>query len=73
MKLTLPKWGLGSPPGLPKLQGSIIGVKTPRIVMLFISLKSYQSVDVENGLAWAIWNLQHKLWQKERPGVKLAV
>jgi len=27
MKLTLPKWGLGSPPGLPKLQSLIVGVK----------------------------------------------
>jgi hypothetical protein len=30
-------------------------IKTPRIGVLFISLESYQSVDVENGLAWAIW------------------
>jgi hypothetical protein len=53
MKLTLPKWGLGSPPRLPKLQNSITGVKTPCIGVFFISLESYQSVDVENGLAWA--------------------
>ncbi len=51
MKLTLPKWELGSPPGLPKLQSSIAGIKTPRIVAFFISLESYQNVDVENGLA----------------------
>jgi hypothetical protein len=55
MKLTLPKWGLGSPSGLLKLQNSIVGVKTPCIGMFFISLESYQSVDVENGLTWAIW------------------
>jgi hypothetical protein len=55
MKLTLPKWGLRSPPGLPKFESSIAGVKTPRIGMFFILLESYQSVDVENGLAWAIW------------------
>jgi hypothetical protein len=42
-------------------------------VAFFISLENYWNVDVENGLAWVIWNLQHKLWQKERPGVKLAV
>jgi hypothetical protein len=53
--LTLPKWGLGSPSGLLKLQSSISGAKTPCIEALFISLKSYQSLDVENGLAWAIW------------------
>ncbi len=55
MKLTLPKWGLGSPPGLLKLQSSIAGVKTLCIGVFFISLEIYQSVDVENGLAWAIW------------------
>jgi hypothetical protein len=33
----------------------IAGVKTPRIGVFFISLKSYESVDVENELAWAIW------------------
>jgi hypothetical protein len=50
MRLTLPKWELGSPSGLPKLQSSIAGVKTPCIEAFFISLKSYQSVDVENRL-----------------------
>jgi hypothetical protein len=55
MKLTFPKLGLGSPPGLPKLQSLIAKAKTPYIGVFFISLKSYQSVDVENGLAWAIW------------------
>ncbi len=51
MTLTLPKWGLGSPLGLPKLQSSITGVKTPCIEVFFISLENYQSIDVENGLA----------------------
>ncbi len=46
-----PKWGLGSPPRLPKLQSLIVGVKTPCIEEFFISLENYQSVDVENGLA----------------------
>jgi len=41
MKLTLPKLRLGSPLGLPKLQSSIAGVKTPRIEVFFISLESY--------------------------------
>jgi hypothetical protein len=49
MTFTLPKWGLGSPLGLPKLQSSISGVKTPCIKAFFISLESYQSGDVENG------------------------
>jgi len=73
MKFTLPKLGLGSPPRLPKLQSSIAGVKTPRIGVFFISLKSYWIVDVENGLTWAIWTSQHKLWQKERSRVKLPI
>jgi hypothetical protein len=51
MTLTLPKWGLGSPSGLSKLQSLIAGVKTPYIEVFFISLKSYRSVDVENGLS----------------------
>ncbi len=51
MTLTLPKWGLRSLPRLLKLQSSIAGVKTPCIEAFFISLKSYQNVDVENGLA----------------------
>jgi hypothetical protein len=38
--LTLPKMGLGSPPGLPKTQNSIAGVKTPRIEVFFIPLEN---------------------------------
>jgi hypothetical protein len=55
MRLRLPKWGLGSPLGLLKVQSSIVKVKTPRIEAFFISLKNYRSVDVENDLAWVIW------------------
>ncbi len=51
MRLTFPKWGLGSLLGLPKFQNSIAGVKTPCIVTFFISLENYENVDVENGLA----------------------
>jgi hypothetical protein len=51
MTFTLLKWGLGSPLGLSKLQSSIARVKTTCIEVFLISLKSYQSVDVENGLA----------------------
>jgi hypothetical protein len=36
MRLTLPKVGTWSPPGLLKPQSSITGVKTPRIRVLFI-------------------------------------
>jgi len=38
--LTLPKMGLGSLPRLPKTQNAIAGVKTPRIEVFFIPLKS---------------------------------
>ncbi len=72
MRLTLPKWGLGSPLGLRKLQSSIAGVKTPHIGAFSISLKSYQNVDVEMGSHEPFGHLQHKLWQKERLRVKLS-
>jgi hypothetical protein len=51
MRLTLPKRALGSPPRLTKLQSLIARVKTPCTLAFFISLESYQNVDVENGLA----------------------
>ncbi len=38
MKLTLPKVGSWSPPGLLKTQSLIAGVKTPSIEVLFIPL-----------------------------------
>jgi len=68
MKLTLPKWGLESPPRLPKLWSSIAEVKTPHIGVFFISLESYQSVDVENGLAWTIWTFAAQVMAKRRTG-----
>jgi len=66
MTLTLPKWKLGSPLGLLKLQSSIAGVKTPCLEAFFISLKSYQSVDVENGLARTIWTSATQVMAKRR-------
>jgi len=66
MKFTLPKLGLGSPPGLLKLQSSIPRVKTSRIRVFFISLESYQSVNFENGLAWAIWASVAQVMAKRR-------
>jgi hypothetical protein len=68
MKLTLPKLGLGSPSGLSKFQSSIAGVKTPRIGVFFMSLESYQSVDVKNGLAWAIWTSLTQVMVKRKVG-----
>jgi len=40
MRLALPKVGTWSPPGLPKLQSSIVGVKTPCLEVFFIPLES---------------------------------
>jgi len=40
MTFTFLKWGLGSPSGLPTLQSSIAGVKTPRLEAFFMSLES---------------------------------
>jgi hypothetical protein len=66
MKLTLPKLGLGSFLGLLKLQRSMAGVKTPHIEVFFISLESYWSVDVEYGLALAIWISAAQVMAKRR-------
>jgi hypothetical protein len=71
MTLTFPKWGFGSPLGLSKLQNSIVGVKTPCIEMLFISLERYQSVDVDNGLVWAIWTCAAQVMAKRKAGSQI--
>jgi len=68
MKFTLPKLGFGSPPGLPKLQNLIARVKTSCIGVLFISLENYQSVNVENGLAWVIWTSTAQVMAKRKVG-----
>ncbi len=68
MTFTLPKWRLGSLPGLPKLQSLITGVKTPRIEVLFVSLESYRGVDVENGLTSTIWTSIAQVMVKRRVG-----
>jgi hypothetical protein len=66
MRLTLPKWELGSPLGLPKFQSSIARDKPFCIWTFFISLESYQNVDVENGLAWAIWTYATQVMAKRK-------
>jgi hypothetical protein len=71
MRLTFPKWGLGSPLGLSELQSSIIGVKTPRIETFFISSKSYRSVDVENELVWAIGTSVGRVIAKRKVGSQI--
>ncbi len=64
--LTLPKMGLGSPPGLLKIHSAIAGVKTPHIEAFFISLERSWSVDVQNGLAWAIWTYAAQVMVERR-------
>jgi hypothetical protein len=75
MNLHTPKWtpmlGVGVPNELPNLQNKTVGVKTHRLKTFFISLESYWSVNVLNGLASPIWTFEHKLLAKERMGVKL--
>jgi hypothetical protein len=71
MTPSLPKWGLGSPSGLPKLQSSIARVKTPCIESFFIPLESYESVDVENGLTRAIWTFEAQVMTKRKVGSQI--
>jgi len=66
LPLTLPKMGLESLPGLSKIQSVIVGVKTPCIEAFFISLERSWSVDVQNGLAWAIWASTAQVMVKRR-------
>ncbi len=73
VKPTLPRVGSWSLSGLPKIQSSSSGVKTPRIGMFFIPLKRSWSVDVQMASHEPFGHLQPKLWAKEGPGVKLAV
>jgi hypothetical protein len=47
---------------------SIVRVKTPRLKTFFISLESYWSVNVENGLTWAIWTYAAQIMAKRGAG-----
>ncbi len=67
MKLTLLKLGIGSPPGLPKLQSLIVGVKTFTLGCFLYHWKDW-SVDVENGFTSAIWTFAAQVMAKRRAG-----
>jgi len=54
MTLTLPKMGTWESFGIPETSKLNCQGQTPCLEVFFISLEKYQSVDVENGLAWAI-------------------
>jgi hypothetical protein len=73
MKLTLPKVRTWNPPGLPKIQSLIAGVRTLAFGVFFIPLERSWSVDVQNGLEWAIWTYAAQVMGKRRAGVKLSI
>jgi hypothetical protein len=66
VKPTLPKVGNWSFTRLPKTQSSNPGVKTPRIGVFFIPLERSWSVNVQNGLAWAIWTSAAQVMGKKK-------
>jgi hypothetical protein len=71
--LTLPKMRLESPPGLPKTQSMSAGSKHPTLRR---SLYRWKGLEVQMSKMASyepFGYLQHKLWSKEGPGVKLVV
>jgi hypothetical protein len=65
---TLGKAGIWSPPGLPDVQSSTAGPKTPRIGVFLVSLESSWSVDIESALALGIWTSVAQVMGKRRAG-----
>jgi hypothetical protein len=65
---TLGKVGIWSPPRLPNVQSSTTRPKTPCIKVFLMSLKTSWNVDIENGLALAIWTLAAQVMGKRRVG-----
>jgi hypothetical protein len=65
-----PKWtpmlGIRVPKGLPNFQSTIARVKNPCLEEFFISLESYWSVDVKNGLALLIWTSETQVMAKRK-------
>ncbi len=62
----IPKSGDLESSGLPKTQSLIAGVKTPCIGVFYISMERSWSLDVQNGLAWAIWTSATQVTGKRR-------
>ncbi len=69
----IPEMGTWESFGTWEFQSLISGVKTPRLEAFFISLERYRSLDVENGLARAIWTSKTQVMPKEGLGVKLTI
>jgi len=57
-----------TPLGLPNVQSSTARPKTPRIGIFLVSLERSWSVDIENGLALAIWTIVAQVIGKRRAG-----
>jgi hypothetical protein len=57
-----------SPPRLSNVQGSTARPKTPRIEVFLVSLERCQSLNIENGLALAIWTSVAHVMGKRRAG-----
>jgi hypothetical protein len=72
-----PKWtpmlGVGVSKGLPNFQSAIAGAKTPCLEEFFISLERSWSVDVQNGLAWAIWMSAAQVMGKWKAGSQTTI
>jgi len=66
-------FGSWSPDGFLNFQKAITGVKTHWIEKLLISLESPWNTMSKMSLHDPFGHLKHKLWSKERPGIKLAI
>jgi len=66
-----PKIGTWESSGTPRTLGFDCRGQTPHIGVLFISLESYRSVNVENGLAWAIWTSAAHVMAKRKVGSQI--
>jgi hypothetical protein len=64
---------VGVPKGLSNFQSAIAGVKTPRLEVFFISLESYWSVNVYNGLALLIWTSVAQVMAKRKTGNQMTI
>jgi hypothetical protein len=67
----LEKVGIWSPLGLPNVQSSTERPKTPRIGVFLVSLERSWNVDVENGLALAIWTSAAQIMGKRKAGSQI--
>jgi hypothetical protein len=72
-----PKWtpmlGVGVSNGFPNFQNAIAGVKTHHLIELFVSWKIIEAQMSKMGSHCPFGHLKHKLWPKERSGIKLAI